>query len=144
MSKILEIDQTIAQHQEAIEHLTAYRKTVESLGSILNGSAPKNGVVSSSAPKSGKTEKTVSTSTTKKPRVNSDNELPLREVVWQIMTRKENNKGMKVKDIISVIKDEKTWSTGGDLANMVHGAIFKFKQDGKIVRDAENRSYKIV
>jgi hypothetical protein len=144
MSKILEIDLTIAQHQEAIEHLTAYRKSLESLGS-MNGTAVKNGVASAAVKNAVKpTSKATSSSTAKKPRVNSDNELPLREVVWQIMTRKENSKGMKVKDIISVIKDEKTWSTSGDLANMVHGAIFKFKQDGKIERDVENRSYKIV
>jgi len=145
-AQVLErVDQTIELHEQAIEHLKAYRDTLhlmqgslEAVGGIASAPAPSH------ADKSKKTKAASAAASTKKASASTDeNDISLREAVWQIVTRKENKGGIKVAAIISTIKEEDLWKTDGDLANMVHGAVYKFKQDGKLVR-GDDRTYKVV
>ena len=138
MSQLLDIiDQTIKSHEDAIQHLKSYRQISVDFSS-------RNGMVGQTTSKVVTSSKEEKTPVAKKPRASEGgNELSLREVVWQIFSRKENKNGIKVKDIVSVIKEEGVWTTDGELANMVSGTVYKFKKDEKIVR-GDDRTYKIV
>lgn len=139
MSQLIDIiDQTIKSHEDAIQHLRSYRQISVDL-------SVRNGTVSQPTSKVATASKEEKTPVAKKPRASEGggNELSLREVVWQIFSRKENKNGIKVKDIVSVIKEEGVWTTDGELANMVSGTVYKFKKDEKIVR-GDDRTYKIV
>lgn len=73
---------------------------------------------------------------------NYDNELSLRETIWQILDRPENGAGLKVSEIVDIIEKEGVWkSSSPDISNMVQGQVYKLKAEGRLVRGDEKRYY---
>lgn len=83
--------------------------------------------------------------TTKATKSKNGNEQPLREVVWEVVNRKENSGGLTVAEVVDIIETEKSWkSTADNISPMVQTQIYNFKGLGKLKRRAADKKYYLV
>lgn len=135
MSKLQTLDQICELHQEAIDYLKSYRKVCQLIPTLYE-----------------KLEKTTSHEKTshekkspiaKEPKKRGADHVPLKEVIFNVLSRKENSAGLHPAEIFEIIAKEKIWQTTGDLGSMITTTISKLKSDGIISR-LEDKKCRII